>query len=168
MVRHPRSTRLVWHYLAATCTLPLLLGSCEEAPAREDCVRLQQVLDDVSNGVSAWRCPADGVETAATIAAGNDQISCALYAECVGAFAGAGKFACGPKDCTLGTACVVSTNCDRMRAYSCTGSSVEEPCSEVDCTCSNNVCSSTGFSSCASGIDGDPWIFCIEYVCGSS
>ena len=149
--------------------LPFWVLSCEDAP-REDCARLRQLLDDVSNGVSAWRCTSTRMERATAISVTTNDDRCAPYVEssCVGPFPAEGKFACGPKDCPQGTPCVQSTGCDRTATYRCATDTVDEPCVEDNCACAYAICATTGFSACETGVDGDVWVLCSEYVCGSS
>ena len=149
--------------------LPVWVASCGDAP-REDCARLRELLAEVSAGVSAWRCTSAVVEKVTAISLGNDENSCASVVEspCIGAFPAEGKFACGPKDCPQGTPCVRSTGCDRTATYRCTADTVDEPCVEDNCACAYAICTTTGFSACETGVDGDVWVLCSEYVCGSS
>ncbi len=166
MVRRRALRRSGLLCVALIGTLPLWVASCEDAP-RKDCVRLRELLEDVSAGVSAWRCPA-GIEGATAISKGNDENSCAALVEgpCIGAFPKEGKFACGPKDCSVGTACRSSTECDKSKNFSCV--TYNEPCSPEDCACGIDVCGSTYFFDCAKGVGGDLWLRCSAYLaCGS-
>ena len=147
--------------------LPFWVASCEDAP-REDCARLRQSLDDVSNGVSAWRCTSTRMERATAISVTTNDDSCASYLEspCFGAFPAEGKFACGPKDCAKGTACRGTTECNLDETFSCV--ELSEPCSVQNCTCVYTICGSTAHPSCSTGVEGDLWVGCSEYLtCGS-
>lgn len=147
--------------------LPVWVASCEDA-ARQDCVRLRQLLDDVSNGMSAWRCTTVDFDFATDVSRGNDEESCGAWVQdvCVGPFPPAGKFACGPRDCAVGMVCSESLNCERRLSYSCKGA--DETCTEQDCACVHAICGSTAHGSCLTGVEEAPWVHCGEYLtCGS-
>lgn len=167
MVRCSVLARSGWFCLALSCTLPLWGASCEDAP-REDCARLRQMLEDVSAGLSAWRCTTVDLAFATDVSTGNDEGSCGAWVHdvCAGPSPPTGKFACGPRDCALGMVCSESLSCEKKLSYSCKG--VDEPCAEQDCACVYAICGSTAHGSCLTGVAGDPWVHCGEYLtCGS-
>ncbi len=169
------SHRSPWRAAGCTLTGMVALCSCvrdsdntpDQAP-REYCVELRAALEDVASGKSAWRCPKFNLDLAVVDSAGTNEDICARWTEgpCVGAPPAEGTFACGPKDCAKGTACRDASECDGSQNSSCFEPA--EPCSAQNCGCADAVCGSTAHSSCSTGVEGDLWVQCSEYLtCGS-
>ena len=145
--------------IVALCSCVRDSDSTPNQAPRQYCVELRAALEDVASGKSAWRCTAFHLDLAAADSTGVDEDACARWIEvpCVGAFPADGKFACGPRDCSKGMACLASSGCDLRQNFSC--SEFTSPCSEQNCGCALEVCT-TMLSGCATGADGDLWVQC--------